>query len=292
MRTNADKLPIMGLQGHARQPMGSNWQVKTTGEAFCEFRTGGITYNAKVGDSAYDWAADHIEPCVSAQAGDGGLKEPNNAFQVFSCIGNKVTVMSGDAKGAVGTVTGKHGGAENVMIDFADDTLEKLTYEDKMMVRACGQGLKLLDYPTVACYNMSPNLLGKMRIVEKDGKIHVPVAGKVPCFLMGSGLGKTTPFRGDYDIQSSERDALMEHALTELKLGDLVAIMDHQATHGWSYKRGALLIGCVIHADSYKAGHGPGVATLLTCNDGTIVPEVDPTANIGRYLNIGRFRSA
>jgi hypothetical protein len=291
MRTNADKLPIMGIQGHARQPLGSGWMVKHGGEPFCEFRTGGITYNIKVGDNAFGYAADHTEPCVSAQAGDGGKTEPNTAFQVHSCIGNRVVVMSGDAKGATGMITGKHGGAENVMIDFADETLDMLTYDDKLMVRATGQGLKFLDYPSVACYNMSPTLLSKMRIIEKDGKIHVPVAGKVPAFLMGSGLGSTTPFRGDYDIQSSERDALMEHGLTELKLGDLVAITDHHATHGWSYKRGGLIIGCVIHGDSYKAGHGPGVAALLTCTDGTIMPEVDPTANIGRYLSIGRFRN-
>jgi hypothetical protein len=290
MRTNVDKLPIMGIQGHARQPLGSDWMVKHDGEPFCEFRTGGITYNIKVGDAAFGWAADHTEPCVSAQAGDGGLKEPNRAFQVHSCIGNKVTVMSGEARGAVGVVTGKHGGAENVMIDFADEVLEKLTYDDKLMVRACGQGLKLLDYPTVSAYNVSPELLEKMKIVEKEGKLHIPVTAKVPCFLMGSGLGKTTPFRGDYDIQSSEPDALVEHGLTELKLGDVVAITDHHATHGWSYKRGGILIGCVIHGDSYKAGHGPGVASLFTCTDGTITPEVTHTANIGRYLNIGRFR--
>lgn len=290
MRTNADKLPIMAVQGHARQPMGSDWQVSHEGVPFCTFRTGGITYNVKVGDPAMGWTADHTEPCVSAQAGEGGSREPNKAFNVFSCIGNTVKVISGDAKGALGTITGKHGGAENVMIDFADEALEKLSYDDKLLVLATGQGLQLLDYPGVACYNLSPNLLSKMRVVEADEKLHIPVAAKAPAFLMGSGLGSTTPFRGDYDIQTSERDALAEHGLLDLKLGDLVAVVDHHATHGWSYKRGGVIIGVVIHGDSYKSGHGPGVSALLTCTNGTLIPEVDPSANVGRYLGIGRFR--
>lgn len=290
MLTNADKLPIMGLQCKAKPPTGSGWQVTHSGEPFCEFRTGGITYNAKVGDSVYGWVGDHIEPGVSAIAGNGGVKDPNRAFQVFSCIGNKATIISGDAKGATGVITGKHGGIETVMIDFPDDALEKLSYDDKIMVKGCGQGLKLLDFPTVHCYNLAPSLLPKLRIVESAGKLHMPVAAKVPCFLMGSGIGKTTPFSGDYDIQTSEKDALAEHGLLDLKLGDLVAITDHHASYGWSYKRGGLVIGVIIHSDSYKSGHGPGVANLLTCTDGTIVPEVDPGANIARYLNIGRFR--
>lgn len=290
MRTNADKLPIMGLMGHARQPVGRDWQIAHDGKPFIAYSTGGITYNIKVGDSAYGWKCDHVEPGVSSIAGGGGTKQPNRAWNIHACIGNRVTVVSGDAKGATGIVTGKHGGVEHVMIDFADEVLDQLTYDDKLMIRGCGQGLELEDFPTVHCYNMDPDLVSKLRIIESDQKLHVPVAARVPAFLMGSGLGKTTPFTGDYDIQTSEFDVLREHGLIELKLGDLVAIIDHQAGHGWSYKKGAVVIGVVIHGDSYKAGHGPGVATLMTCTDGTIVTEVDPESNIARYLKIGRFR--
>jgi hypothetical protein len=292
MRTNADKLPIMGLQGQPKHPAGSNWQVSHQGEPFCEYRTGGITYNVKVGDSAMGWAADHTEPGVSCQAGKGGTEDPNLAFNVFSCVGNLVSVLNGDAKGGQGIVTGKHGGAENLMVDFPDEVLEKLSYDDKLLVRGVGQGLKLLDYPGIYCTNLDPGLLAKMRIVESDGKLHVPVAAKIPCFLMGSGIGSTTPFRGDYDVQTSERAALAEHGLLDLKLGDFVAITDHAAAHGWSYKRGGIVIGIIVHGDSYKAGHGPGISSLLTCSDGTIVPELDPAANISRTLNIGRARSS
>jgi len=291
MRTNADKLPMMAVAGHPRPPMSSDWQVSHQGEPFCTFRTGGITYNVKVGDSVYDWAGDHIEPGVSCQAGDGGRDEPNRALNVLSCIGNSVRVASGDAKGAEGTVTGKHGGAENIIVDFPADVLDQLTYEDKLIARARGQGLKLLDYPTVACYNLAPELLAVMGIEESEGKLRVPVSAIVPGGMMGSGIGSSSPFRGDYDIQTSEPSLLDQHGLRELRLGDIVAIVDHHATHGWSLKNGGIIIGVVIHADSFKAGHGPGVANLLTCIDGSIVPVIAPKANIADYLSIGRCRS-
>jgi hypothetical protein len=292
MRTNRDRLPRMSLPCKPSPPGGSSWQVTTDGEPFCLFRVGGITLNVKVGDSCFGWMGDHIEPGVSALAGDGGRKNPNLALQTFSCIGNTVRVTKGDAKGAQGVVTGKHGGVEHLMIDFADDVLEKLTYDDKLMVEGVGQGLKLLDYPEVAVWNTSPRLLDALGLQEAAGKLEVPVAAVVPGGLMGSGIGSTTPFRGDYDIQTADRDLLEEHGLTELKLGDLVAIRDHHHPHGWATRKGAVTLGVVIHADSFKSGHGPGVTTLMSCGpDGPLRPVLHPDANLAPLLGIGRARS-
>jgi hypothetical protein len=106
---------------------------------------------------------------VSAKAGAGGRKNPNLALQAFSCIGNRVRVTKGDAKGAEGVVTGKHGGVEHLMIDFADDVLEQLTYDDKLMVEGIGQGL-----------------LDALDLQEDDGVIEVltpgsPSSGRSHC---------------------------------------------------------------------------------------------------------------
>jgi hypothetical protein len=38
------------------------------------------------------------------------------------------------------------------------------------------------------------------------------------------------------------------------------------------------------------AGHGPGCQTIMTSKEGLIVPKIDPKANIGNYLKIGRYR--
>ena len=121
-------------------------------------------------------------------------------------------------------------------------------------------------------------------------KIRVPVVAEVPAELLGSGLGRTDGYKADIDIQTSDRDYIESLGLQHLRLGDFVALMDYKSYYGWSYQKGALTIGVVCHTDSYTAGHGPGVTTLITSLNGDITPVISPDANIGNYLKIGRYR--
>jgi hypothetical protein len=246
----------------------------------------------KVGDSVFGFESDHVEPGVSCIAGsfsDKRTANPNLGFNVFSCIGNIATILSGEAKGGKGTVTGHHGGVEHVLVDFPDEVLAKLTYDDKIMIRGVGQGMKLLDYPEVKVMGLAPSLLKEIPIQEKKGRLTVPVTAAVPAELMGSGLGHNDSFKGDYDIQTSDSETLKKYNLEKLRFGDLIAIIDHEAAFGWSYKKGAVSIAIVSHGNSSLAGHGPGVQTVLTSREGLIEPVIDAQANIGNYLNIGRM---
>jgi hypothetical protein len=253
--------------------------------------TGGITYNVKVGDCAFGWEADHVEPGVSTildqDKRDSG---PNRGYNFYACIGNEARVVSGDAKGAKGVVTGHHGGAEHVLIDFPDEVLEKLTLDDKILIKSFGQGLKFLDYPDVYVYNIDPNLLEKLSIEEKDGKLYMPVVAVVPSFLMGSGIGSTSMGTGDYDIMTADKKTLKKYGLDKLRFGDIVYIQDHDNTFGRCYRKGAATIGVVIHSDCKYAGHGPGVTTIMSCAMPKIKPVIDPDANIAKILKIGRYR--
>jgi hypothetical protein len=47
-----------------------------------------------------------------------------------------------------------------------------------------------------------------------------------------------------------------------------------------------MTIGLIVHGDSRLAGHGPGVATLLTCRDPVIEPVITGNANIAQYLEL------
>jgi len=49
-------------------------------------------------------------------------------------------------------------------------------------------------------------------------------------------------------------------------------------------------IGIVVHSDCIISGHGPGVATLLSCRTPLLKPMWSADANIGQILKIGRFR--
>lgn len=78
---------------------------------------------------------------------------------MLSCVGNRATVVTGDAKGGQGTVIGKHGGIEHVLIDFPSELMEQLIIGDRVLVKSFGVGLKLLDCPNIKLLNMDPALL-------------------------------------------------------------------------------------------------------------------------------------
>ena len=177
LRTNGDQLVMLSVMGMITPPMQrSPYRIDRDGVPFVLPGTGGIAYNVKIGDNAFGWVGDHIEPGVSSAAVIDDRSAPKNqAYNVLSCIGNEAVVVSGDAKGAKGVVTGTHGGIEHVLIDFADEDLEKMCIEDKILVRAYGQGLQLLDYPGITVRNLDPQLLSELGIKEKDGQLLVPV---------------------------------------------------------------------------------------------------------------------
>ena len=293
LRTNVDRVVMLSVQGKVSYPSGRrSHSVDANGRPYLLPGIGGITYNVKVGDPAFGWAGDHIEPGVSCIADwEKRMDHPNTSLHFYSCVGNQVKVVTGDAHAARGVVTGHHGGAEHVLIDFADNVLEKLQMEDKFLVKGWGQGLKLLDYPEIQVLNLDPNLLGKLGVREPGkGKIEVPVAAVVPGYLMGSGVGSTSMGTGDYDVMTTDRDEIRRLGLDRLRFGDIVAITDHDNVYGRSWRKGAITVGVVIHSDCVVAGHGPGVTTIMSAARSLIVPRLEPHANIAEILKIGRFR--
>lgn len=291
METNEKNLVEISVMGEVTSPTSGSqpYCITPEGKPTILPSVGGITYNVKVGDNAITWEADHVEPCVSVKNKD---KEENGALNLLSCIGNIARVTSGDAKGRAGVVTGKHGGIENVLVDFEDKTLEKLAIGDKILIRGIGVGLSFVKYPHIKIINMSPTLLNKLPIRQDKTKdvLHVPVTHIIPAAIMGSGLGSQHCYRGDYDIQLFDKEHVKKRHLQTLRFGDIVAIMDADHTFGRIYRTGAVSIGVIVHSNCVTAGHGPGVTTLLTSAEGKIVPCIDSTANIGAYLRIGRFR--
>lgn len=290
-KTNQDRIVTISVQGEVSAPvMSQTYRVGYDGVARVGPATGGIVYNVRVGDTAYGWAGDHIEPGVSTKDKDERI---NTAYNTLSCVGNRATVVSGEAKGSFGVVTGKHGGIEHVIIDFEPSVLDKMAIGDKILVRARGQGLEIEGFSTVKVMNCDPDLLDRLNLEIVDGatrarkaRLSVPVVAEVPAYLMGSGLGAPTSHSGDYDITTQDPPVLAKLGLDKLRYGDIVSIRDASSFYGRSYRRGAVIVGVIIHSDSKIAGHGPGVTTLLTCNSGEIVPRLDPKANLALLLGL------
>ncbi|MEM0007346.1 MAG: DUF4438 domain-containing protein [Candidatus Bathyarchaeia archaeon] len=291
LRTNVDKLVKISVVGEVASPIYGRgiYNISAEGVPLVLPGVGGITYNVRVGDPACGWEADHVEPGVSIENKENDPtfgRGANTALNVLSCVGNEAVVFSGDAKGAKGVVTGKHGGIEHVLVDFQPETLEKLMLGDKVLVKAFGVGLKLLDFPEIKVMNMDPRFLEALDPKPVGDKLEVPVTHVIPAAIMGSGLGANQTYSGDYDIQLFDEATRKEYGLDDLRLGDLVAILDADHSYGRIYRKGAVSVGIVVHTNCVTSGHGPGVTTLFTSSTGKIIPRIDSKANIACILKL------
>ncbi|MBS7630658.1 DUF4438 domain-containing protein [Candidatus Bathyarchaeota archaeon] len=289
LRTNRDSLIKISVMGMISSPVigESVYKISAEGEPVILPGVGGITYNLRVGDLACGWMADHVEPGVSLEGvTDPRMQGQSRGLNVLSCIGNEALVIEGDAKGERGVVVGKHGGIEHVMVDFSPEIMEKLVIDQKVMIKAYGVGLKLLDLPEVQVFNADPRLLEAMDPKVVEGKLEIPVTHTIPAAIMGSGLGASHVSSGDYDITLFDDAVVEKYGLTDLRLGDLVAILDADNSYGRIYRQGAITVGIVTHSNCVIAGHGPGVTSLFTSKNGKIRPIIAEDANIAKILKI------
>jgi hypothetical protein len=290
LRTNREALVEMSVLGEISSPVfrKTAYSISPDGQAVILPGVGGITYNIRVGDRAVGWESDHVEPGVSIKSSDQGERNASAGLNLLACIGNQARVVSGEAKGETGVVTGKHGGIEHVLLNFPPAVLARLVIGDKIMVRAWGLGLKLLDFPLIKVMNIDPLLLDSMPWQGESDVLLVPVTHVIPAAVMGSGLGSSHAYSGDYDIQLADPSVVEEHGLGNLRLGDVVGLLDSDHTFGRTYRKGACSIGVVVHCDCVGSGHGPGVTSILACSSGQIQPVIDSGANLAGYLGIQR----
>jgi hypothetical protein len=290
LRTNREKLIKISVMGEVASPTTKNvYNISATGTPCILPGVGGITYNLRVGDFACGWEADHVEPCVSTVNKENDARSgsaASTAYNILSCVGNHAIVASGDAKGATGIVTGKHGGIEHVLLDFKPEFLDRLLIGDKIQIKAYGTGLKLLDFPEIKLVNMDPSLLDAINPQITGDKLSVPVTHLIPANIMGSGLGANQVNSGDYDIQMFDDSIVKQFGLETLRIGDLVAIIDADHSYGRIYRKGAVSIGVVVHANCVTAGHGPGVTSLMTSPNGKIIPQINQKANLASLLKL------
>jgi len=291
LEVNRAELVEQSVTGKITQPHQANPPLRVAPDGTVKTLpgTGGITYNFRTGDSAVHMAGDHVEPAVSIRHGDPS-DTANHALNVLSQIGNRVRIISGAAEGAEGRVIGKHGGIENVMVDFPDRVYDDLVVGDEMQIRVIGLGMEASNANDIHLRNMSPDLLDAMSErgmgLTAEGKLRVPVTHRIPAKIMGSGLGRNHVATGDYDIQLFDEDVVERYGLDSLRFGDIVAITDADHKFGRIYRGGAISIGVVVHGVSRVAGHGPGVTSLITSPSGNIELVDDEDMNLINLLPI------
>ena len=114
----------------------------------------------------------------------------------------------------------------------------------------------------------------------------MPVVTEVPAYLMGSGIGSTTAFSGDYDIMTGDEEANKEFGVDKLRFGDLVLLRDCDNTNGRQYLKVSVSSGVVVHSDCIKSGHGHGITVILSSKTTKIKGIKTENANIAHYLGI------
>ena len=282
IRTNEDQLVEMAIAGSISPPAFKRGPFLPDNDGLSVVRPGmyGYVYNVRVGDPAFGWQGDHVEPGASIDHDDSGV---HHAMHYLTCMGNTAVVTSGLAAGAEGVVVGEHA---RILVDFDPEVHERLSVGDTIQIRTKGRGLKLTDHPNVDLKKLSPEVVHAMNLeTTPEGKLRVPVAMELPVKVMASGAELNSEYV-DQDITSGDRELMKEAGLDALRLGDVVVI--HHADHYWGrgYRKGYVAICLCIHGDSVMTGHGPGILTIMAGTEDDIEWTVDPGANLARYLKI------
>ncbi|UWQ95161.1 DUF4438 domain-containing protein [Rhodobacteraceae bacterium M385] len=288
IQTNAADIVTVSVMGQVANPSLSGlpaepYRLDADGKAFLWPTFGGIVYNVTVGDSAFGWAGDCIHPSVSISHPDANK---NRGLNVFACVGNEAMIASGAAKGARGVVTGKSGRfSDQVIIHFDTETRRKIAVDDKILVKSQGVGLSVPNCPDVAFKSLSPALFDALPKKMEGDVLKIGVVATVPPHFVGAGAGLTSE-GGSLHIQSTDRAALAEHGLDNLRLGDVVAIQDTDSRYNHGYLRGAMSIGIVGQTDGPRAGYGPGMTVVMTAPAGQLGSFDAPGTNIADILGL------
>tara|TARA_B100001250_G_scaffold124961_1_gene106235 strand:- start:95 stop:958 length:864 start_codon:yes stop_codon:yes gene_type:complete len=281
LKTNEKKLIKMSIGGYVTQPSFKNPGYIPDNDGNSVILPGmyGVVNNVKVGDKAFGWNGDHIEPGVSI---DSENINEHFALHYLVCTGNKAIVRSGEAKGKTGIVTGEH--ARN-LIHFEQNILEKICVGDQIDIITHGRGLRLLDFPEIEIKKIDPNLLKSMNFKVVNKKLIVDVAIELPIKIMGSGAELNSEYV-DQDLMSGDRSLMKKLKIDQMKLGDLIVI--NHADHRWgrSYKKDHVSIALCIHGDSVMTGHGPGIMTIMTGTKKNLGWRINKKANLKNILKI------
>lgn len=281
MDSNKDKLVMQSVIGKIHSPLGKNYRLSSDGILKMLPSFGGITYNISLGDNVFGIVGDHVEPGVSIRNED---REENEALNMLACIGNEAKVITGEMKGSVGYVTGKHGVVDHILLWFEKEVIESLSINDVIKIKAVGQGLALGINNQIKIMNIDPYLFEKIVSINSNGVVQVPIVCKIPSYFIGSGLGSENPYVGDFDIMSDDMKELSKYGIERLRFGDIVLIEDLDCMNGVCYYNGSITIGIIVHSDCIKAGHGPGVVPILTTRRGTISGLIKTSSNIKDYI--------
>jgi hypothetical protein len=279
---NDGELLRTALVGDVTSPvLGVNpYDVTADGVPFVPVGAGGICYTVAVGSPAAGWAADQVEPGASIANPDPAA---NEALLLHACVGNNVTVRTGAAAGARGIVTGKHEAFhayKHVLVSLDPDALEAVVPGDRFVVHATGRGMTVAELPEITCHSLGPELWAAWVPELADGRLRTRVTRVLAPEVVGMGSGRVS------GATSVALQSGADAALEGLRIGDLVAVRDWDATYYTGYHEDRVTIGVVATGDSPVLGNGAATTILLSGPAAAFELAEDEGANIARLLEI------
>jgi hypothetical protein len=285
--SNANQLLTQILSGEVWPPLADRhgYRVDPEGRAFFLPGMGGVTLGVHVGDPATGYAGDHVEPGLSVRHRETSA---NYALQYLTCIGNRVEIASGPAKGAAGFVIGQHA---YVLVDMSGEEMGQVTTGDQVSVIAQGQGLHLERHPDIVVKNISPALLAAMPGgTIADGRLEVHVSAVIPAEAVGAGVGMAseyanTDLMGAYAGLGED----LSLGLEGLRVGDVVVLDDQDHRFGRGYREGWTTIGIISTGTCMLYGHGPGPSSIMSGPSSAFHVVLDDDANL-KFFNLDQLR--
>src|SRR5439155_8370641 len=100
---------------------------------------------------------------------------------------------------------------------------------------------------------------------------------------MGAGIGMSSEW-ANCDVMLTRPETIERIGIGDLRMGDVVAMLDQDHRFGRGYQGGMCAIGVVAHGIGVIPGHGTGVMTIMSGPAESIALERVATANIRDYL--------
>ena len=287
IETNEDLLVNVSVMGSVCQPNfqglpAEPYRLDSDGNPFLLPTWGSVVHNVSVGDSAFGWEADCIHPGVSIKYSN---EAGNRGLNILSCVGKEAVIMNGDAKNAKGFVTGKSGRfSEQVIIHFPKKIREKISINDRILIKSIGVGFKINNYKNIFCKSLSPKLFNKMNIKISKNIMNIPVTHIIPEHLIGAGSGLTSE-SGSLHIQTTDSVEMKKYKLNNLKLGDIIYIENYDSSYQHGFLRNAWAVGIIGQTNGPRAGYGPGITILMSSKSNNAKPKLEAKANIVNYVS-------
>ena len=144
----------------------------------------GVTYNARVGDRAFGWAGDHVEPGVSIAHPD---EKRDFALHYLTCIGNEADGDDGPRQGRQGHRHGRARPPARGLPRRGQRGAQHRRHDPDP--RRSGAASRLRGFPQIEFKKTSPQLLQALRPARAEQRRSscCPWRWSCPIEIMGSG---------------------------------------------------------------------------------------------------------